>query len=496
MSATDVIVGDPAGSRRTSALVALLRRDGLLFAVVAVYAAFMSLQIPGYVNQDTWFALAGGREIIHHGFSGTDHLAYWTAGEHWVDQPWLSQALIYLAVSIGGLKLLAVLSIALVSGTLALVLWGARRLGASPRAAAATLAAMFPVLWGNVFQLRTQTLVFPLLACLLVLLLEDARAPSRRVFLVLPILALWANLHGSVVLAATLVVARAGLLLLSRGGSGSRRLKGLLLGIGAPIACAITPWGLDIVHYYRETLLNPAFKSHIVEWQAPSLSAVSSPLYIAAGLILWLLGRYHREFRVVERVLLLLLLGFAFWSIRNVVWLGLGAPPLVAPGINAIFERRAAATPSTNLRIGLASGALAFIALLFLVTRPASWLTRDFPAPVAAAVARATSADPRLKVYANERYADWLLFTQPALRGRIAFDIRFELLSKRQLDVLGNFRAQATAHWRSAIKDAQLLVLFPHNESNVEKQLLRDGGYTRIYRDHLASVLLRSPAKR
>ena len=45
-----------------------------------------------------------------------------------------------------------------------------------------------------------------------------------------------------------------------------------------------------------------------------------------------------------------------------------------------------------------------------------------------AAIARAAAADPSLKVVSQEGYSDWLLWRYPALRGRIAFDIRFELL--------------------------------------------------------------------
>ena len=38
-----------------------------------------------------------------------------------------------------------------------------------------------------------------------------------------------------------------------------------------------------------------------------------------------------------------------------------------------------------------------------------------------------------MRVYANEMYGDWLLLRRPQLRGRLAFDIRFELMSKKEL---------------------------------------------------------------
>ena len=55
---------------------------------------------------------------------------------------------------------------------------------------------------------RAQTLAFLLFALLLLLLLEDDVRPSRRVYLTLPLLVLWANVHGSVLLGAALVTLR------------------------------------------------------------------------------------------------------------------------------------------------------------------------------------------------------------------------------------------------------------------------------------------------
>ena len=47
-------------------------------------------------------------------------------------------------------------------------------------------------------------------------------------------------------------------------------------------------------------------------------------------------------------------------------------------------------------------------------------------------VARAAAANPALRVYANETFADWLLFEHPSLDGSVSSDIRYELLSDAQ----------------------------------------------------------------
>ncbi len=52
---------------------------------------------------------------------------------------------------------------------------------------------------------RAQSLCYPPFVALVILLCDADICRSRRVYLVLPILALWANLHGSVVAAAAIV---------------------------------------------------------------------------------------------------------------------------------------------------------------------------------------------------------------------------------------------------------------------------------------------------
>src|SRR6185312_8153224 len=53
--------------------------------------------------------------------------------------------------------------------------------------------------------MRPQSFTYLLFVVVLELVLRDERRPSRRIYLAFPVLALWANLHGSVVLGAALV---------------------------------------------------------------------------------------------------------------------------------------------------------------------------------------------------------------------------------------------------------------------------------------------------
>ena len=53
---------------------------------------------------------------------------------------------------------------------------------------------------------RSQSLAYPLFVGVVWLLIADGLSPSVRVLLVLPLLAVWANLHGSVLVGVTVVL--------------------------------------------------------------------------------------------------------------------------------------------------------------------------------------------------------------------------------------------------------------------------------------------------
>ena len=74
-------------------------------------------------------------------------------------------------------------------------------------------------------------------------------------------------------------------------------------------------------------------------------------------------------------------------------------------------------------------------------------LEHPWPTPEGEAIAKAAALDPSLRVLTQESYADWLLWTFPSLRGKIAFDIRFELLGARGLKDVVHLEAAAGPTW-------------------------------------------------
>src|SRR5262249_28037905 len=163
-------------------------------------------------------------------------------------------------VRLGGLRLALAVGVVLIFLALGLAAWSARRAGASARSVAlVTLLPLTIAPW--LLQLRTQTFALPLFVAIYALLAADSRRPSARVWAVVPLLVLWANLHGSVVLGAALVAGH-GLLLLRR-----RPLRGLALACAAPLTLVATPYGLGAAEYYRWTLFGSPLRKYVSGWR-------------------------------------------------------------------------------------------------------------------------------------------------------------------------------------------------------------------------------------
>ena len=104
--------------------------------------------------------------------------------------------------------------------------------------------------------MRAQTAALPLFAGVLWLLVDASRRGARRrTLLVLPLLVIWANLHGSVVLGAGLAVLL-GVVELVRGGG---RWIPLALVVLSPLCVLASPYGWKLVAYYDLMLVDAPF---------------------------------------------------------------------------------------------------------------------------------------------------------------------------------------------------------------------------------------------
>ena len=215
-----------------------------ILLVCLVGIVLLSFFAPSIVVGDTWLTLMAGREVVDHGLPHTEHLTILADGRTWTDQQWLAQGAFYAAHGLAGMRAVILLGVALVLLALGLAMATARAGGASSRSTFVIgLLAILAGPWG--WTLRAQTAALPLFAGVIWLLVDASRSGVRlRTLLVLPLLVLWANLHGSVVLGASLTV-----LLAVVEFARTRRLASMPLAllVLSPLAVLASPYGWKLV---------------------------------------------------------------------------------------------------------------------------------------------------------------------------------------------------------------------------------------------------------
>jgi hypothetical protein len=461
------------------AVLGLAERESMLVVVLGAYACGLIVRLPDQLRQDGWLALVGGRFVAHAGLPSSDSLTTWTTGTKWIDQQWLGQLLFFRLFQAGGIQLVMLVHVALLAAALALAVTAGRWRGGSARSVALTATLALTTIIMSA-QLRAQSFAYVLFVGLVWVLIADARRPTQRVYVVLPLLVVWTNLHGSVVLGAALVILRAVFLLFER-----QRLRGITLGLGA-IACVLaSPYGFSLLGYYRSTLFNPSFSRIVTEWQRSTPSLLTASFYALAFVGMWLVGRHGGRLTRFEKCALLLTVVAGMLALRNMVWFCYLAV-IVLPA--ALCETLAAreddgARPRFKIGIALASCVALLAAASAAAAAPASWYAgKTYPARATRLVAAAASADPSLHVFADIRYADWLLWEQPALAGHVMYDARLELLRHSQLEQLYRWTNDFSS---SALRGSDLLVLDRSDHPRGFRRVYAGGRLAIFVRAHL-----------
>lgn len=468
--------------------------EALLFPVVALFGLGLIGALPDELLSDSWLVILGGKEIAQHGLPAHDTLTIWAHGRAWVDQQWLGQLVFYGLYALGGVKLALFAHSTAVASAFVAAIAAARWRGGSVRSVCwIALPVVYILSWAS-WNARAQTLALPLFVAVVWLLTRDGGSESRRILLVFPILVLWANVHGSVVAGALLVGLYGLTYAIERRRQPLRTWlpRTALLCIG-PLACLFaSPYALALPSYYAEILGNPGFRQFITEWKPTTPSTQTAPFYVLAFATVWVLGRRGDRLTRFEKLLVLVTLLMALQTIRNVVWFALLALMLIPTPLDAVVKPNTAAMRFSflNRALVLISIAAATAAVAGVAAKPSSWFARSYPGGALAAVDRATAQDPGVRVFANEQYGDWLLLSRPQLRGRLAFDIRFELLSKKQLQTLVNARRRVEG-WRQTLAPFGLFVLKKGTDSRLAAALLREPGARLSYRGSDAIVISR-----
>ncbi len=471
-----------------------------MFIVAVCAVVGLSLAgIPHHFSQDGWLALVAGRAIAEHGIPHHDYFTAMAYGVQWIDQQWLAQLLMYELVRIGGLQLLTVLYVLVTGAAFTGAIAAARSLGAEDLHVLAMLPAGAFFYLTTAVSIRTQGFAYPLFVATVWLLASEVRSPVRRgrVYWVFPMLVLWANLHGSVTLGVGLAAIYGLTVLLgglrARGVRGLSDRRGLAFVVLPPLALLATPYGTHIVDYYRATLLNSQFSRFVTEWKpVSSVPVLAVPLFIlmaATAAVLIRVAFRARAGRARQTplfdVLALAVLAYgAVTAVRNITWFGLAVMILLPAAWTQMRGGTAAPLRRTRLNqvLAMTIAAITTLAVVAIAARPATWFTSTYPSRAVPTLKRLIAKNPGVKIFADVRYADWLIWEDPnVFSGRVAYDTSFELLTPAQLDVIADPGAKPK-DGRSALAPYGIWMLYPVNHKT-NRTLLRRPGVDAVTRN-------------
>ena len=329
-------------------------------ALVAGFAGLFALE--KVYSYDVWWHLAAGRWTLESGrVPDADILSFSVAGQPWVSNAWLSDvifALLERAIGIEGLILFKALVIACAFG---LMCWLMQRRGVSAPLAAAILGLVVVIARFR-FMLRPEIFAFLLVALFLAVLSSERWARTRRVFVLVPLMLLWINLHGSGLLAPVLAGCLAGEHVL---GWGWRRLRGAdatetrpgllsLLVLALLATFLATPAGLELplwtFHHFTTSFAGVEEEAPLVWGAYPlywALLIVTGLSFLAAG----------RRIRLFHASLFVVGAALAFSHQRWIAVAALLFAPVLGAHLQLALERLGAWRP--RLRPGLKAQALA-----------------------------------------------------------------------------------------------------------------------------------------
>ncbi|KRR01303.1 hypothetical protein CQ12_26160 [Bradyrhizobium jicamae] len=242
-----------------------------------VYVLFL-INGSGLLNDsDTYWQIAVGQWILDHGaLPRVDVYSFSKPGEPWISSSWFAQILYAASYNLAGWTGPVVVAAGSIAATFALLAHILERRIPATYAALVALAAM--VLSAPHFLARPHVLAMPVMVAWaygLMTASERGQAPS---FWLLPLIALWANLHGGFVFG--LVLAGAFAIDAMWNAAPSQRkplaLRWVAFGLAALAACCVTPYGWESILASRKILDLGELLRLISEWAPADFSKLSA----------------------------------------------------------------------------------------------------------------------------------------------------------------------------------------------------------------------------
>ena len=465
-----------------------------LWVGIGIYGLFV-LSGDQFLNDpDTYWQIELGRSILdQRAVPRTDIYSFTMHSQPWISTQWLAQVVLAVSYSIAGWSGPVVLSAASIAVTFGLLVRFLRRRLSEAASMAFTGAAV--ALAAGHLVARPHVLALPIMVAWVGALLAAIDRRTAPSFWLLPLMALWSNLHGGFVLGLALIAPMA-LEAVWDADAPLRKslaLRWALFAGAALIASCLTPYGWDALFAARRILNLGAALELIGEWRPANFAHPGSlEAVVTVGLVLALWRGV-----ILPPVRLALVVGFvvmALSHVRNAEVLALLGPMVLAAPLARQFgapngNRPFADPPPQGLLLaGLAflvvAGTLAFA----LVHR---FEPNDRQSPVAAVAALKKMNFKR--VFNDYDFGGYLIATGVAT----FIDGRTELFGEKfMVDHNAASGLMEPENLFHLLEEYRIEATLMRTQSAATKLLDHIDGWQKVYADDIATIHVRKPTAR
>lgn len=323
-----------------------------LAAAILAVAAF-ALALSCRADFDLWWHLAVGRFVaLRHALPVPDPFSFTAAGRPWVAHEWLIELGMYRLAARTGLLGLDLAFSACACAAVVISSRTLRRAGAGLWTEVLALVILFSI--QPYLGPRPHVAAFLLMAIVVDRIESWRAAGGPSIWILPPLFALWANVHGSFVigLAVPVLVVFGEMLARAAGrrpGAGRIGTLAAVLAVSLVAVCA-NPNGPRLLLYPLTKLHNPALH-HLEEWGAldPTDPRCWGFTAFVAGTLL-LAGWRRASLRVSDFVIAGAFLSAGVWSLRCVPFAVLAVGPLTARMLRDPSPRDATPVPAAGSR--------------------------------------------------------------------------------------------------------------------------------------------------
>ncbi|MFL5777850.1 MAG: hypothetical protein ACJ761_02800 [Chloroflexota bacterium] len=375
----------------------------------------------------TYHIRAGELVLDGGGIPKFDTFTFTAAGLPWVDQQWGAQVIFAIIYRLGGwtgLILMRAALIAVIFGSLMII--ARRRL--DERTTAWVLLGTF-IVCALALGHRPQLIGMALFAITLVLV-TDRRAHPNRLWLIPPMVVLWANIHGSFFLAPLVL----GLVWLEDIRDGvPRKHLALVIALVCVVVANLNPFGPTVWIYSFGLSTNQFVTGRITEWQPTTLRDVSGIIFFTSAFaVVALLARIRPPAAWTTLLWFLVFFVIGAFAIRGSAWWSIAGCVAVISILPETKGRLARPDPPLVRRINaVAAAALVLIGIAVLpIWRPIDPAVGAPTgvigiAPPGITAALRTIATPTDRLWNHQPWGSWFEFSLRSLP--VAIDSRIEL---------------------------------------------------------------------